>query len=115
MKKILALFLLAFTLFGCAKPQTQTLIPTNVEVIKHDFTDRELVTGTIKNPSSKKISFLQVRFNFYDRDGKVIGTARAYLNSLNPQETWTFTAGLQGTEFKDVYEFECVEATGILE
>lgn len=111
MKKMLTLSLLALTLAGCAK--APALTPTNIEVVKHSLTNKELVVGTVKNTTHKKISSLQIRFNFYNKEGKVIGTAYDRLSALAPEETWFFDAGLHGVEFKDVYKFECVEVTGI--
>ena len=111
MKKMLTLLPLIFMLFGCAK--TQNLTPTNIEVVEHPLTERKIITGTIENTTSKKISSLQIHFNFHNRDGKIIGTAHDYLDSLEPQETWVFRAGVRVANFNDVYEIDCVEATGV--
>ena len=50
------------------------------------------IVGTVKNPSGKKYSYVQVDFNLYDKAGAQIGTAMANVNNLEPYGTWKFKA-----------------------
>ena len=56
------------------------------------------ITGSIRNNTGKKYSYVQAVFVLLDNDGNQVGSATANINGLEPGRTWKFKA-LALTEF----------------
>lgn len=50
------------------------------------------VNGTLKNNTDSTISYLEVKYALYDKDGNQLGTALDVTNSLEPGGSWKFKA-----------------------
>ncbi|MRT18405.1 zinc ribbon domain-containing protein, partial [Vitellibacter sp. q18] len=50
------------------------------------------IKGVIKNNSGHDISYAQVTFTLYDKDGNQLGTAMDNINDLKKDGTWKFKA-----------------------
>ena len=50
------------------------------------------IEGTITNKTNHKMSYVQVVFNLYDKDGAQIGTAMDNINNLEANGKWKFKA-----------------------
>ncbi len=63
------------------------------------------IEGKAKNKTSKKFSYVQVKFNVYDKDGTVIGSCFDNQNDIMGGETWKFKAICSG-ETKDIKNYK---------
>ena len=50
------------------------------------------IKGVIKNNSGKDISYVQITYNLFDKDGNQIGTSLDNINNLAKDGTWKFKA-----------------------
>jgi RNA polymerase subunit RPABC4/transcription elongation factor Spt4 len=50
------------------------------------------IKGVIKNNSGKDVSYVQITYNLFDKDGNQIGTALDNINNLAKDGTWKFKA-----------------------
>lgn len=57
-------------------------------------TGHGVIQGTLRNNSGRKYSYVEVRFNLYDKSGAQIGNTMANINNLEPYGTWKFEAPL---------------------
>ena len=56
-----------------------------------EFGERVL-TGTVRNNTSKQYNYVQVYFNLYDASGNQVGNSLANIAYLEPHGTWRFEA-----------------------
>lgn len=50
------------------------------------------ITGTVRNNTDKKYSYVQIEFNLYDKSGAQVGTALGNITNLEPYGIWEFEA-----------------------
>lgn len=50
------------------------------------------IEGSMKNISGKTLSYVQITFALYDKDGAQIGTAVANINNLTKDSVWKYSA-----------------------
>ena len=55
-------------------------------------------TGSIENSSGKKFSYLAVKLDLFDKNGKVIGSVLDGIENLGPGQTWNFETGISSGE-----------------
>lgn len=65
---------------------------TGYEFISEPRKSEDVITGTLKNTSGNKYSYIQIVFNLYDNNGNQIGTAIDNLRNLDTDGTWKFEA-----------------------
>ena len=69
------------------------------------------ISGIIKNNAGKEISYAQITFNLFDKDGNQLGTAMANISNLAKDATWKFKA--MGINTDDaVASYKLAEITG---
>lgn len=68
----------------------------------------QVITGSIKNVSGRKLSYAQITFAIYDSDGNQIGTSVDNINDLTEDSLWKYTAFPLSTE-----QFSTFELTGV--
>jgi len=51
-----------------------------------------VVTGKVANTTKKKLGYVQVEINLYDKNGSQVGSTLANVNNLEPGVTWNFEA-----------------------
>ncbi len=83
-------------------PSTQATSASNtdnenpLEVINWKWGQNEYgsaeIIGTVKNNSGKEISYAQVEFNLYDKQGAQVGSAMDNIDNIEPYGTWKFKA-----------------------
>lgn len=69
------------------------------------------IKGVIKNNSGHDISYAQVTFTLYDKDGNQLGTAMDNINDLKKDGTWKFKAMGMNTD-GEIASYELSEITG---
>ena len=69
------------------------------------------ILGTVKNNKGKDLSYVQITFNLYDKDGNQVGTALANINNLEKDGTWKFKAMGMGVN-GEIASYKLVEITG---
>lgn len=65
-----------------------------------------LITGYIKNISDKMYEDIEISYTLYDNSNNIIGTANTYLEKLDKNKTWKFTAEYKGINAKSITHFE---------
>ena len=69
------------------------------------------VEGKAKNKTNKKYSYVQVKFNVYDKEGTVIGSCLDNQNDIMGGETWKFKAICSGeTKYIKNYKYTGYDA-----
>lgn len=69
------------------------------------------LVGVIKNNSGRELSYLQVTFSLYDKDGNQLGTAIDNVNNLEKDGTWKFKAMAFEAE-EEIASYKLGEITG---
>lgn len=67
------------------------------------------ITGLVENRRPRALSYVQISFNLFDRNGVQVGTAFDNTTNLDPGRKWRFRAHTLGTRF---HSFKCAEVTG---
>lgn len=67
------------------------------------------IKGIVENRRSRKLNYVQITFNLYDKSGAQVGSAMANINGLEPGGKWKFEANSFGKDFS-TYKFS--ELTG---
>lgn len=70
---------------------SKELQATDVSFTKGQMGNR-IVTGQVENTSGKKLGYVQVEVNLYDKQGTQVGSTLANVNNLEPGVTWKFEA-----------------------
>lgn len=123
--RVILLALLPIMFIGCAKentPQSVPAVASNAAESKSteggplSMTDFKLeknesgklvIKANVANASTKKLGQVVALFKLYDKEGHEIGEARANIDHLEAQYSWTFvtevgneaTASVKFTEF----------------
>lgn len=71
------------------------------------------VTGILKNNTSSKKSYVQIKFTVKDKDGNKVGEAFANISGLDANGTWKFKAMYFGSEKDVTVDLENPEVTGL--
>lgn len=68
-----------------------SLQATNVE-LTHGKYGNSVIKGDVKNTTGKKLSYIQVELNLFDRSGHQVGSTLANANNVQPGTDWVFEA-----------------------
>lgn len=66
------------------------LSATDVHFVKDGYLSK--VVGTIKNTTGRKLPYVQVEINLYDKKGTQVGSTLANVNNLEAGNNWNFEA-----------------------
>lgn len=69
------------------------------------------IKGVIKNNSGRDVSYAQITYTLYDKDGNQLGTAMDNINDLKKDGTWKFKAMGMNTD-GEIASYELSEITG---
>ncbi|ARB07092.1 hypothetical protein Semix9P1_phi49 [Clostridioides phage phiSemix9P1] len=69
------------------------------------------IKGVIKNNSGEDVSYAQVTFTLFDKDGNQLGTAMDNISDLKKDGTWKFKAMGMNTD-GEIASYELSEITG---
>ena len=72
------------------------LTPDDVAIIEKVFL--RYVIGSITNRSGNKFSYLVVKINLLDGNGKLVGSTSAAIQNFEPNQVWNFEAGILNDE-----------------
>lgn len=67
-------------------------LTANGEKFKRGQFGNVVFTGNIINTTGKKLSYVQVEVNLYDKNNVQVGSTLANINNLEPGVTWAFEA-----------------------
>jgi len=70
------------------------------------------ISGQLTNQSGSDVSYLQIEYNLYDKDGAQIGTAIDNTTNLGDGKTWKFKASSLDNVADEVDSFEVADVTG---
>ena len=56
------------------------------------------VTGAIENTSGHEFSYLTLKIDLFDKNGKLMGGVVDGVQNLRPGQTWNFEAGISSAE-----------------
>jgi hypothetical protein len=79
-----------------AHARARGLIATDVTIRKKAFS--RYATGLIENTSGQQFSYLVVRIDLFDVNGRFAGNVGDGVQNLRPGQTWNFEAGLSSEE-----------------
>ena len=95
---------------GCgnsAAPELQT-DPVPVTILKHQMSVHEfagdvvqsiaVVTGTAENSGNTTVPSASIEASYYDKNGKLLGSASAIIENLAPGALWSFTIEFKGPD-----------------
>lgn len=68
-----------------------SLTATDIKFKRGQY-DSQMFTGKIVNTTGKKLSYVQVEINLYDKQDVQVGSTLANVNNLEPGVTWAFEA-----------------------
>lgn len=85
---------------------TELIIKDTVQGYYNEKTNTYSITGYAQNTSNEDIDDIEIEYNLYDKNNNVIGTATAYLNELDENKTWHFTAEYTGINANNITHFE---------
>jgi hypothetical protein len=72
------------------------LVAKDVTIRKKAFL--RYATGLIENASGKQFSYLVVRIDLFDVNGRFAGNVGDGVQNLRPGQTWNFEAGISSEE-----------------
>ncbi len=75
-----------------AQEAAKALVATNVAITQKPFL--RYVTGSITNSSDHRFSYLVVKIELFDGNGKVIGNVSDAVLDFGPGQIWNFEAGI---------------------
>lgn len=65
-----------------------------------------VISGVLRNISDTDYYGVSIYYNLYDRNNNLIGEATDYIEQLEENETWKFSAEYYGVDIKDIYRIE---------
>ena len=69
------------------------------------------ITGKVKNKKGRELSYAQIIFNLYDKDGAQIGTAVDNINNVKEDGVWKFKAiALENAEDVASWELDSIDS-----
>jgi hypothetical protein len=71
---------------------SSSALTANGEKFKRGQYGNLVYTGNIINTTGKKLSYVQVEINLYDKNNVQVGSTLANINNLEPGVTWSFEA-----------------------
>jgi hypothetical protein len=71
---------------------SSSALNANGEKFKRGQYGNLIYTGNIINTTGKKLSYVQVEINLYDKNDVQVGSTIANINNLEPGVTWAFEA-----------------------
>lgn len=74
-----------------AASSTSELTATDVAFSRGQYGNSS-ITGKVANTTGKKLGYVQVEINLYDKGGTQVGSTLANVNNLEPGVTWKFEA-----------------------
>jgi len=72
------------------------LVAADVTITKKAFS--RYAAGSIKNTSGQTFSYLVVKVDLLDANGKLVGNASDGIQNLEPGTTWDFEAGIDNED-----------------
>ncbi len=54
--------------------------------------------GTIKNTSAHRLSYLVVKIDLFDGNGRLVGNVQDGIENFERDQTWNFEAGIVGSD-----------------
>ena len=79
-----------------AHARARGLIATDVTIRKKAFL--RYATGSIENLSGRPFSYLVVRIDLFDVNGRLVRSVGDGVQNLRPGQTWNFEAGISNEE-----------------
>jgi hypothetical protein len=75
-----------------AQEAAKALVSTDVAITQKPFL--RYATGSITNSSERRFSYLVVKIESFDPNGKVVGDVTDAILDFGPGQTWNFEAGI---------------------
>jgi hypothetical protein len=75
-----------------AQEAAKALVSTDVAITQKPFL--RYATGSITNSSERRFSYLVVKIELFDPNGKVVGDVTDAILDFGPGQTWNFEAGI---------------------
>ena len=72
------------------------LVATDVTIKPKAFL--RYATGSIKNTGEHEFSYLTLKIDLFDNNGKLVGNAGDGVQNLRPGQTWIFETGITSAE-----------------